>query len=293
MTDRTDENMSDKIAGIRLADGRTLSLERPLVMGVLNVTPDSFSDGGRFSTPDLAVEHALRMEEEGADIIDIGGESTRPGAKPVPEDKELQRVIPVLRRLRDLSDIPISIDTYKAGVARAAINEGADIVNDVSAMRFDTYMIPLLADTGVPVILMHMLGSPRDMQVDPHYDNCVKEICAFFEKRIKIATDHGIDKSKIVIDPGLGFGKRLEDNLEILARFERFLDLGVPVLVAASRKSFIGMIHNPDKPADQRLGGSLAAAMLAAQKGARVIRTHDVAQTLEAVKVFQAIRESA
>ncbi|MCK4372987.1 MAG: dihydropteroate synthase, partial [candidate division Zixibacteria bacterium] len=196
---------------IQLTPGRQLTLTRPLVMGVLNVTPDSFSDGGRYATVDSAVEQALRMEQFGADIIDIGGESTRPGAKPVDEEKEMKRVIPVIERLRNLSDIPISIDTYKAHVAEAGLDAGADMVNDISALRFDTNMALLIAQRRVPVVMMHMQGSPRDMQVDPHYDNCVAEILEFFRRRISICTKQGIDKSKIIIDPGLGFGKRLSD----------------------------------------------------------------------------------
>ncbi|MFH1687434.1 MAG: dihydropteroate synthase [bacterium] len=272
--------------------GHCLSLARPLVMGVLNVTPDSFSDGGRFATTEQAVEHALRLEEDGADIIDIGGESTRPGAEPVDEDKEKERVLPVIRRLRDLSDIPISIDTYKSGVAEAALAAGADMVNDVSACSFDTHMFAVLAATGAPVVLMHMQGSPREMQVNPHYEDCVAEIKVYLQKRIERCLVMGIDRSKIIVDPGIGFGKRLEDNLQILRRFNEFLELRVPVMIAASRKSFIGKLHNPDSPPDERIGGSLAAAIAGANAGASIIRAHDVAQTVEAMHVTQAIMNS-
>lgn len=277
---------------LQFAVGRQLTLSRPLVMGILNVTPDSFSDGGRYASTDAAVEHALQMEQSGADIIDIGGESTRPGARPVEEEKELKRVIPVIQRLRDLSDIPISIDTYKANVAKAALEAGADMVNDISGLRFDTKMLPLIADRRVVVVIMHMQGSPREMQVDPHYDDCVAEILEFFKRRITLCTKQGIDKSKIILDPGLGFGKRLIDNINILSRFDEFTQLGVPVMVAASRKSFIGMLHDTDKAADLRLGGSLSAAIVGVMKGGAIVRTHDVAETVEALKVLQAVKDS-
>ena len=277
---------------LQFAVGRQLTLSRPLVVGILNVTPDSFSDGGRYASTDTAVEHALRMEQDGADIIDIGGESTRPGAKPVEEEKELKRVIPVIKRLRDLTTIPISIDTYKANVAEAALDAGADMVNDISGLRFDVRMLPLVADRRVVVVIMHMQGSPREMQVDPHYDDCVAEILEFFKQRIDLCTKHGIDKSKIIIDPGLGFGKRLYDNVDILNRFEEFTQLGVPVMVAASRKSFIGMLHDTQKEAHHRLGGSLSAAIVGVMKGGAIVRTHDVAETVEALKVLQAVKES-
>jgi len=278
---------------IPIKPGHRLTLARPLVMGILNVTPDSFSDGGRYAAVDSAVEHALRMEQSGADIIDIGGESTRPGAKPVDEEKELKRVIPVIERLRSLSDIPISIDTYKAPVAAAALEAGADIVNDISALRFDTRMLPLIAQRQTPVVMMHMQGTPRDMQVDPHYEDCVNEIVEFFRRRIALCVAQGVDKSKIIIDPGIGFGKRLVDNLDILRRFEVFTELGVPVMLAASRKSFIGMLHENEKPADQRLGGSISAAVMGVMKGAAIVRSHDVAETVEALKVLHAVGAGA
>ncbi|HOP08273.1 MAG TPA: dihydropteroate synthase [candidate division Zixibacteria bacterium] len=275
---------------IRLSRGRQITLTRPHVMGILNVTPDSFSDGGLYATVDKAVEHALRMEEQGADIIDIGGESTRPGAEPVEEEVELQRVIPVIERLRDLSDIPISIDTYKSSVASAALKAGADIVNDISAMRFDTNMVSLMAKSGAPVVLMHMQGTPKEMQINPHYDDCVTEICDFFERRINLAEQHGIAREQIIIDPGIGFGKRLEDNLHILARFGDFCRLKVPVMIAASRKSFIGMLHDSERLASDRLGGSIAAAVIAVMDGASLVRAHDVPETVEALKVVQGVR---
>ncbi len=277
---------------IPISNGRQLNLSRPLVMGILNVTPDSFSDGGRFNKVDKAVEHALHMQQDGADIIDIGGESTRPGARPVAEEDELNRVIPVIQRLRDLSDIPLSIDTYKSGVASAALDAGVDLVNDISGLRFDTNMIGLVAKRKVPVIIMHMQGSPREMQVNPHYTDCVAEIIEFFRQRIALCAKHGIDKTKIILDPGIGFGKRLSDNIDILNRFEEFTHLGPPVLVAASRKSFIGMLHDSDKEPDERLGGSISAAVLGVMKGGAIVRTHDVPQTVEALKLLQAVREA-
>lgn len=278
---------------IKLKRGRELKLTHPVVMGILNVTPDSFSDGGLYASPEKAVEHALRMEEQGADIIDIGGESTRPGAEPVSEDIEIERIIPVIERLSDLSDIPISIDTYKSMVAESALKAGADIVNDVSAMRFDVKMMGVVAQHEAPVVLMHMQGTPRAMQVDPHYEDCVTEICVFFERRLALAQSHGIDKTKIILDPGIGFGKRLKDNLEILARFNEFTRFGLPVMVAGSRKSFIGMLHDSSHAAEERLGGSIAAAILGVVNGASIVRVHDVAETVEALKVFQAVRSSA
>ncbi len=276
---------------IPLADGRELSLARPLVMGVLNVTPDSFSDGGRFAEPALAAEHALRMVHDSADIIDIGGESTRPGAEPVPVEQEIERVIPVITAIRRETDVPISIDTYKAKTAKAALEAGADIVNDVSALRFDPEMVRVVADHKVPLVLMHMLGSPRDMQKDPRYDDCIKEVSEFLDERAEFAVAHGVARSRIIVDPGLGFGKRLEDNIVILRDLKRFRSLGRPVLVGASRKSFISKLHPSDEPADRRLGGSLAAMTLAVLNGANIIRVHDVDQTVEALKVLEAVKE--
>ena len=281
------------ISHVHLEHNRELPLSRPLVMGILNVTPDSFSDGGLYATTEKAVEHALRMEEEGADIIDIGGESTRPGAEPVAEEVEEARVMPVIERLRDLTDVPISIDTYKANIAEKAINAGADIVNDVSALSFDTRMFSVIADSKAHVILMHMQGTPREMQVNPHYEDCVTEVKVFLERRIERCVAQGIDRSRIMIDPGIGFGKRLSDNLDILRRFREFTSLRVPIVLAASRKSFIGMLHDKDKPVEERIGGSLAAAVHGVLNGANIVRVHDVAQTVEAMKVVQAMRGNA
>ncbi len=274
---------------IQIAPGRQLELSRPLVMGVLNVTPDSFSDG-RAASVDQRVERALQMIEEGADIIDIGGESTRPGAEPVPLEEELSRVIPVIDQLRAQSDIVISIDSYKAEVVRLALDAGAGIVNDISAFRMDDRLAPLVAERKAPAILMHMQGEPRTMQKNPHFDDCVRELIAFFHERIGHAVEHGIDKSKLILDPGIGFGKRLQDNLDILSRLAAFKTLGLPILVGASRKRFIAMLHDADRPAAERLGGSIAAAVIAVNNGAAIVRAHDVAPTVEALKVLQAVR---
>jgi dihydropteroate synthase len=274
---------------IPLAGGRELPLDRPLVMGILNVTPDSFSDGGRFDTPDKALEQALRMIDEGADIIDIGGESTRPGSEPVSADEEQKRVLPMIERLRRKSDICVSVDTYRHATAKAALDAGADIVNDISALRFDDQMARLIADRKVPVILMHMKGTPRDMQKNPTYDDCVREISDFFRERIDFAVAAGIDKSKLILDPGIGFGKRLVDNLEILAHLSAFKQFNLPVMLGASRKSFIGKLGPSKRPAENRLGGSIAAAVVAVRNGADIIRVHDVDPTVEALRVLQGI----
>ncbi len=258
-------------------------------MGVLNVTPDSFSDGGKYTDPASAVARGLEMVAEGAAVIDIGGESSRPGAEPVTPEQEQARVLPVIAALRRESDIPISIDTYHAATAARALEAGADIVNDISALRFDSEMAALVAERKVPVVLMHMQGTPRDMQVNPHYDNCVGEIAAFFDERIRFCESQGIGRDRLILDPGIGFGKRLQDNLDILARLREFQRFGLPLLVGASRKSFIGLVHPSGKPADQRLGGSLAAAVVAVLHGARLIRAHDVAATVEALKLTETV----
>jgi len=292
MTKQTGSIATEAERTLTLPGGRRLPLSRLLVMGILNVTPDSFSDGGRFIAADAAIEHALQMVADGADIIDIGGESTRPGAEPVGTEEEMRRVLPVIERLRRETEVPISIDTYKAATARAALEAGADMVNDVSALRFDSRMAEVIASRKVPVVLMHMLGTPRDMQKDPHYENCVQEITRFFAERIDFCIKNGIDRSQIILDPGIGFGKRLSDNLDILTRLQRFKKFSLPLLVGVSRKSFIGMIHPSGRPADQRIGGSIAAAVAAVNNGADIVRVHDVAPTVEALKVIQALKET-
>jgi dihydropteroate synthase len=279
---------------ISLANGRKLSLARPLIMGIINVTPDSFSDGdgSGIATPFKATEIAIRMLNEGADIIDIGGESTRPGADPVSLDEELRRVIPAIKAIREKTNILISIDTYKAETASAAIEAGADIVNDISALRFDSKMAEVVNSKDVPVVLMHMLGTPRDMQKNPVYENCLNDIVDFFKERIAYCEKHDIKRQKIILDPGIGFGKRLTDNLVIFSNISSIKALGFPVLIGASRKSFINMIYPSDKESNKRIGGSIAAAITAVLNGASIIRVHDVEETVEALKVLEAIRES-
>ncbi|MDI6831543.1 MAG: dihydropteroate synthase [Actinomycetota bacterium] len=268
--------------------GREYDLDRrTLVMGVVNVTPDSFSDGGLFHDPRAAVEHALRLEEEGADILDIGGESTRPGSDFVTLDEELRRVMPVLEGIMDRVGIPVSIDTTKAEVARQALAAGCAMVNDISAMRLDPEMPGLVADKGVPVCLMHMRGMPKDMQVDPRYDDVVGEIAAFLRERAQAAVEAGVDPSTILVDPGIGFGKTLEHNLEILRRLGEFRSLGYPILLGTSRKSFIGRIL--DLPEDQRVEGTAASVALGIAGGADIVRVHDVREMARVVRVTDAI----
>ncbi len=271
-----------------------MSFKRPKIMGILNVTPDSFSDGGRYDGLELAVKHALSLIDQGADIIDIGGESTRPGAVEIDVAEEIQRTVPVIMALReavrDLNMEPqISIDTRKPDVALAAIHAGADIWNDVSALSFDSRSESVAADLACPVILMHAQGRPEDMQDDPHYAETAREIKDWLAKRIDAAEFAGVERSNITIDPGIGFGKRLEDNLAILNGLEDFKSLGCPVLMGTSRKSFIGQIDG--STADDRLGGSLASALWSAQAGADIVRVHDVAETVQAMKVWEGIYE--
>ncbi len=257
-------------------------------MGVLNITPDSFSDGGHFYDTVRAVDQGRRLIAEGADILDIGGESTRPGSEAVHPDEEKGRVLPVIRELRKDSDVLISIDTTKADVAEAAIDAGADIINDISAGRFDTHILSLAAKRDVPVILMHMLGIPKTMQVDPHYDDLLPEIEKFFEERIKTAAALGLKRDNIIIDPGIGFGKRHEDNLCLLKNL-RYLDgLNLPLLVGVSRKSFLGRILD-GAPPEERLEGTIASALISMLHGAHILRVHDVAAVKKAVTVAEAI----
>jgi dihydropteroate synthase len=251
-------------------------------MGVLNVTPDSFSDGGRFIEPDAAVAHAETMAAEGADLIDVGGESTRPGADPVSADEEIARVLPVLKRLGE-RELPLSIDTSKAAVAGAAITAGASFVNDVTALRGDPEMAALVADAGVDVCLMHMKGEPRTMQEDPRYDDVVAEVKAFLEERLAAAVEAGIPAARVWIDPGIGFGKTPAHNLELIRRLDEIVAIGRPVVVGASRKRFIGVLTGRSE--EERLPGSLAAAVLAFERGAAMLRVHDVAATKDVLAV--------
>ena len=260
-----------------------------VIMGIVNVTPDSFYDGGKRFDSARAAADALEMIEAGAEILDIGGESTRPGAEPVPLEEELRRVLPVIRELRKNLNAPISIDSYKEAVARAALDAGADIVNDISALRFDSRMAALVAGEGVPVILMHMQGVPRTMQVEPHYRDVVREVQDFLVERVRSAGDAGVAKERIIIDPGIGFGKTVEHNLALLKDLQSLKSLGQPLLVGVSRKAFIGKILNGAAP-QARLEGSLAAAVAAALSGANIIRVHDVSETHRALRVADAIR---
>lgn len=265
-----------------------IASSRPLIMGVLNVTPDSFADHGRHFDHTLALAHARELVAAGAGILDIGGESTRPFAEPVPLEEELRRVIPIIEAIAPEIPVPISIDTYKAPVARAALAAGAAIINDISALRFDPEMAPLAAASGAPVILMHMQGSPRDMQRDPHYDDLMGEITAFFRERLEFAVSRGIPRELIVLDPGIGFGKTIGHNLEILRRLEVFLELGCPLLVGPSRKAFIGHLTGLPAGPDRDVG-TLAALLAAVQHGAKIVRTHNVAYARQFFAVWEAI----
>ena len=267
--------------------GRVLKLDRTRVMGIVNVTPDSFSDGGDHASTDAAVAHALKLAEAGADLLDIGGESTRPGAQEVSLEEELRRVVPVIERLARQTGLPISVDTCKPEVMRAAVQAGAGMINDVCALRREG-ALDTAAALGVPVVLMHMLGEPRSMQEDPRYDDVVAQVHRFLAERIFAAEMAGIPRRRIVADPGFGFGKTTAHNLELLAGLERLAELGVPVLAGLSRKRSIGELTGRQVPAE-RVAGSVAAHLLAAQRGARIVRVHDVAATVDALKVWEAV----
>lgn len=263
-----------------------LNLARPHVMGIVNVTPDSFSDGGKYSSTDLAVEHALQLVADGADILDIGGESTRPGADPVSLDEELRRVIPVIEALSKVATVPISIDTYKPEVMRAAIQAGADIVNDVCALRQEG-ALEVVAASNVGVCLMHMQGMPQTMQLNPTYVDVVAEVGAFLSERVDACLTHGIAKERILLDPGFGFGKTTAHNVALIQHLENFSELGLPMLVGLSRKSVLGKIAGGDE--SQRLHAGLAASVISVMKGAKIVRVHDVKATVDALKVVVAV----
>ncbi len=267
--------------------GRLLRLDSPKVMGIVNVTPDSFSDGGRHDTLEAAVAHALQLVAEGADLLDVGGESTRPGSDPVPVEEELRRVIPVIERLAGETAVPISIDTFKPEVMRAAVAAGAGLINDIHALR-QPGALEAAAELAVPVVLMHMLGEPGTMQQDPHYDDIVAEVHRFLAERIFAAEMAGIAKKQIIIDLGFGFGKTTAHNMTLLARSSRFLELGVPMLAGLSRKRSIGELTGRELPAE-RVSGSVAAHLIAAQRGAMILRVHDVAATVDALRVWDAV----
>ncbi|PLX83613.1 MAG: dihydropteroate synthase [Desulfuromonas sp.] len=271
-------------------EGRScrLSLQRPLVMGILNVTPDSFSDGGCFASPERALQRARQMVEEGADIIDVGGESTRPGAPPVALDEELDRVVPIVKALRRDLDVPVSVDTTKAVVAREAVAAGAEFVNDVSGLRFDPEMAETVARGGAGLFLMHTRGRPEQMQSDTRYGDLLGEICDYLEHSLKLAREAGVSESKIALDPGIGFGKDLEGNLEILRRLGELRALGRPILLGTSRKSFVGTVLGRKEPGD-RLSGTLATVALGVAQGARIFRVHDVGPAREAALMASAV----
>jgi dihydropteroate synthase len=280
---------SPEIGRHRQAWTNLLKAPRPLIMGVVNITPDSFSDGGRFFEAQSALAQARALAAAGADILDIGGESTRPFADPVPLEEELRRVIPLIQTLSAEVNLPISIDTYKAQVAQAALAAGASLINDISALRFDPDMAPLAAAKQTPVILMHMRGTPRDMQVEPHYDNLLGEIKDFFQERLEFAESQGLPRDLLVLDPGIGFGKTFRHNLEILNHLDAFLDLGCPLLVGPSRKAFIGHILGLPN-GEVRDIGTLAALAVAVLRGARIIRTHNAAYARQFLTVLTAIQ---
>lgn len=264
-----------------------IDLSTPVVMGILNVTPDSFSDGGRFSGFSRAIEHAMAMIEAGAGIIDVGGESTRPGAQAVGESDEIRRVVPIVESLAALTSVPVSVDTSKAGVIRAALRAGAAMINDVRALR-DEGALEAAAEGSSAICLMHMQGEPRTMQADPHYDDVVVEVRDFLRERVGACESAGIARDRIVIDPGIGFGKRIEHNLRLLAALPELAELRLPILIGVSRKSMLGTLL--DRPVEQRLAGGLAVTAAAVLAGASIVRVHDVAETVDAVKIATALK---
>ena len=264
-----------------------LPMDRPRIMGIVNVTPDSFSDGGRWLDAKAAVAHGLQLEAEGADILDIGGESTRPGAEAIGVDEELRRVIPVIAALVQKARVPVSIDTRNAEVMRRAADAGAGIINDVAALGYGPDALRVAAGTGLPVVLMHAQGDPRTMQLDPRYDDVVLDVYDWLDARIAACEAAGIPRERIVVDPGIGFGKTVEHNLALVGRLSTLHGLGCPIVLGASRKSFIGRLSG-GAPADQRMPGSVAAALLGATQGAQILRLHDVAATRQALTLWEA-----
>lgn len=267
-----------------------LPKHRPLIMGILNVTPDSFYDGGKFFRKEDAVRHALEMVEEGADIIDVGGESTRPFSEPTSTEEELRRVIPVIEEIRKRTDVVISIDTYKAQVARRAIEAGATMLNDISGLTFDGEMVEVAKSFQGPVVVMHIKGRPLDMQVNPCYEDVIREIGEFFHERLRTLEANCIQRERIVLDPGIGFGKRVEDNLRILKHLGEFRRFERPLLVGTSMKSFIGVVT--DSPLEERLPGTLASVVLAFLAGADILRVHDVKATYKALRLVEAVMKA-
>ena len=260
-----------------------------LVMGIVNVTPDSFSDGGKFFSPEVAISHASKLITQGADIIDIGGESTRPGAEQVSESEEIKRVIPVIEKIRtDNPTILISIDTTKASVAKYAVEAGADIINDVSGLSFDNNMTGIVESLNVPIVIMHMKGNPQNMQLNPKYKDIVNEILDFFKTKIKIAIQSGINRSMIILDPGIGFGKTVDHNFELLSRLNEFNVLELPIMIGPSRKSFIGITL--DLPPEDRVEGTAAAVSAGVMNGASIVRVHDVKSMKRVVRIIEKVR---
>lgn len=269
--------------------GKTLELgRRPLIMGILNVTTDSFSDGGRFADYDRALARAFELISAGADILDVGGESTRPGSDPVPLAVEIERVTPIIRAVRENSDIAISIDTTKSEVAFQALSAGADIINDISSLQFDPGMARVAAESGAPLILMHMLGTPRTMQINPVYESVISEIIEFLEERMRFAARNGVERSQIIIDPGIGFGKTVAHNLHIIRNLDTFSCMDRPILLAVSRKRFIGSVIG--RTEGEREVGTAIANAFGIAAGAHILRVHDVAFHSEAIRMAEAVR---
>ena len=277
--------------GLALGRTRWPRAQRTRVMGILNVTPDSFSDGGLYCKPERALARAEAMLAEGADLIDVGGQSSRPGSEPVPTAVEQARVLPVVRAIVKRHDALVSVDTYRAGVAAAALDAGAVMVNDISALRFDPGMAPLLAERGATVVLMHMQGTPRTMQQAPAYHHVIDDVYGFLHERLQAAVQAGIERQRIVLDPGFGFGKTVTHNLELLRGLDHLDALGQPLLVGVSRKSFLGRLLQ--RPVDDRLAGSLASALWAAQRGAALVRVHDVGATVQALTLLEGLQAPA
>ncbi|MGI9422681.1 MAG: dihydropteroate synthase [Hyphomicrobiaceae bacterium] len=283
-------NAADMFEYIRQPRPRVsgLALDAPKIMGIVNVTPDSFFDGDQFDDSRMAIDHAKRLVDEGADILDIGGESTRPGSEAVPLDEELARVLPVIEGLAGKVDARLSIDSRKSEVMRRALQAGVDIVNDVSALTYDPNSMEIVADAGVPVVLMHAQGDPKTMQDDPFYEDVTLDVFDYLEARVEACLRAGIPRHRLIVDPGIGFGKTLEHNLQLLSELSLLHGLGLPILVGASRKSFIGKL-TAAKSADERLPGSLAAAVHAVGQGAQIIRVHDAAETRQAIQLWQGV----
>jgi dihydropteroate synthase len=280
------EEVNETIASVYTFGSVTYDLTaRTYIMGVLNVTPDSFSDGGSFLDSELAIRRGREMVDEGADFIDVGGESTRPGSDVLPADEELHRVVPVVEALAKSIDVPISIDTYKSAVAERALDAGAVVVNDISGLRFDPLVAEVVARRQASIVLMHIQGTPKTMQIDPHYENLIDEICSYLQDGIRIAESKGIEQ--IVVDPGIGFGKTIEHNLEIVRRLKEFQRLGYPVLIGPSRKGFIGKIL--DLPVDQRMEGTAAVVAASILNGANIVRVHDVKAMKRVTRIVDAI----